>query len=160
MKPLYKKIPRKPRTLASQCLLAGRNDFHAEFDYTDRYSAGVIWTTLWICNKIVKMHLTKSPKCYWTVSSTVSSTDRFIQYLWILSNIIVWKMSLLKWKELGKRFEIVLVSPCYILLTLLTRYMQTFCLSTNIYFWCLDTKLSLNLTTWMANVKDNFVHTN
>ena len=33
---LYKKIPRKRRTLASQCLLAGRNDFHAEFDYTDR----------------------------------------------------------------------------------------------------------------------------
>ena len=31
-------------------------------------------------------------------------------------------MSLLKWKELGKRFETVLVSPCYIVLTLLTRY--------------------------------------
>ena len=39
---LYKKIPRKRRTLASQCLLAGRNDFHAEFDYTDRYRAGVL----------------------------------------------------------------------------------------------------------------------
>ena len=42
MKQLYKTIPRKRRTLASQCLLAGRNDFHAEFDYTDRYSAGVL----------------------------------------------------------------------------------------------------------------------
>ena len=39
---LYKKIPRKRRTLASQCLLAGRNDFHAEFDYRDRYRAGVL----------------------------------------------------------------------------------------------------------------------
>ena len=42
MKQLYKKIPRKRRTLASQCLLAGGNDFHAEFDYTDSYSVGVL----------------------------------------------------------------------------------------------------------------------
>jgi len=39
---VVQKIPRTRRTLASQCLLAGRNDFHAEFDYTDRYSASVL----------------------------------------------------------------------------------------------------------------------
>ena len=55
-------------------------------------------------------------------------------------------MSLLKWKELGKRFETVLVSPCYILLTLLTRYSSLLFVD-NMDFWCLDTKLSLNLTT-------------
>ena len=42
MKQSYKQIPRKWRTLASRCLPVGRNDFHAEFDYTDRYSAGVL----------------------------------------------------------------------------------------------------------------------
>ena len=42
----YKQIPRKRRTLAFRCLLVGRRLF-----------------SCWLCNKIVKMHLTKSPKC-------------------------------------------------------------------------------------------------
>ena len=43
---LYKQIPRKRLSLACQCLLVGRKLF-----------------SCWICDKIVKMHLTKSLKC-------------------------------------------------------------------------------------------------
>ena len=42
-----KQIPRKRRTLASRCLQVGRKSF-----------------SCWICNKILKMCLTKSPKCF------------------------------------------------------------------------------------------------
>ena len=45
MKQLYKQIPTKRWTLVCRCLLADRKLLHSE------------------CNKIVKMHLMKSPKC-------------------------------------------------------------------------------------------------
>ena len=46
MKKSHKQIPRKRRTLDCQCLPVGRKLF-----------------SCWICNKIVKMSLTKFPKC-------------------------------------------------------------------------------------------------
>ena len=51
MKQSYKQIPRKWRPLACQCWLVGRK-----------------WFSCWICDKIVKMHLKKSPKCLYIVN--------------------------------------------------------------------------------------------
>ena len=47
LKQSYKQIPRKRRTLACQCLLVGRK-----------------LSSRWICNKMVKMHMTVFPEMF------------------------------------------------------------------------------------------------